>query len=1225
MWMSLESIARASTSGGRPHLLSIWELTAFTAVVLVSLAGAFIHQELVVKSEKERLGDPLSVAYMENLLRTDPDNLGVRLRLAENEIYLGKIAGVPDLLMPVLHSRDQNWRLKAQLVWYKYLTKQYELGDEDDAVLMKRRRAMLARLAARRFPLSETEYLASEASRLHEHKIAVRLYRQIIDAPEASAGWCAKMAAQALGNRDYQIAAFLYFIARHKADTVDGQRKYFIAGIRALMAASLFGEAMRAADLHLGNLKDDPETLNFLVKAARAANDPERAARYVRLLLRVSSLERSYRWWQRPGTGFVATADAAPLPPEAGKHAMGPYDPKKYELAYKVFLESHNLGDAFAVAEKAVRSSPRDATWHRKLATVAEWVNKPEIALREWLWLMRHERRRKEADAARLQVLRIAPQLDAYDAALAAWKDLAARRRLTDTQWHTVASLFEKAGRPGEGIKYLEAQYGKKHNPVMLEMAAMLSRRRGDDRRAQNLYLRLLKVHGFRSTWVQNAANLYLEHGEYRKAYALLRKNARHADGKDVAYQRMLADLAWHLQKDTEATKGYQGLAAGGNLTKSDFSRLLDLLGNTRSREAAHLAELAYRKYGDRAMLLRALGLYAARHDLVAQKRLFAKAEADHNPGIMGDPRFILARAQYLQASGDFQAARADYRRAVTLAHDDPQITRDVLWSLVEAHDAPDLRDVILRIHARGAQRTPAYWGALAAAYDVLGRPQRAVFYYSRELRGHRNDFLWLLNYADALDRNRQAAQAWRVRRHAWARLRNKLGKKPISVPLSPDMLAAAQLEILNQPGDPSLSLVRSVLRQDRLVRRDAVRDPKFSELVLGWTLSTEQTFAAKAWLWQRYGRDLARPAWADATIASQGQDTAALGRLLATQPDAIPANARHDAAIAVNRPGYAQTIAFQALEADPNDEQAYANFTQDALDAAGHAGFDFRRENLGELRQSVQHFTLDAPLSDTVHLGLELGHKSQSFNAELPLTPFPSTERLTGISLENHSSHGVTQVHLRRINEFAGFNEFQVSHKASPRPNLTLKISGEVNARADESNELMVFGMRNAVSATMGYDFPHGAFLSVEPRYARYYTQRGAGLGYGGVLSWELGQHVSTRYPDLRVSLIGINEAFFVAQNAQMPLPRNQSFVGACFGFEGEEQKHYSRLWHPYFDACGTHNSVSGRGYIGEVGLAGPVVGRDRLNLSFFQQQGGTRLPSGLQSTLRCTYQYLF
>lgn len=1225
MSTNYESTAHIKPGAKRPRLVSLWMLAGFVTLVLAPLVIAFLKQDLLRQAERERLGDALSVSYLTNLLRTEQDNLELRVVLAEHKIYLGELAGVTAIIDPVLRSTDREWRAKGLLTMYKYVTQEYahaRPGSAQQDDLMKRRRAFLVRLAGHPWPLPTLVYLAREATGLHERAVGVQLYRKISESSkQPSMQWCAEIAARVLSEGDYEFAAELYFVSREKDSSLARQREYLIAGIRALLANSMFTQAMAAADQHLGNLADDAETLNFLIQAARASNDQERAARFAKRLLHLSWLERAYAWLQRFDLNIIGSAAAAPLDRGADLGGMKSYDAKKYQLAYDVFLENHNLAEAYRVAEAAVRQRPKDADWHKRLAKVAEWLNRPAIALREWLWLLRHGR----DEAALLEVLRIAPALDDYGGALEAWLIFAERRSLSEEQWNAVADLFEKTGRQGEGISYFEARYNREHKPSLLETAARLAERSGDDERAQSAYLRLIKLHGFRSEWALKVANLYLQKGENKKAYQLLKKNAGNVSNKDVSYWKLLGDLAWQLQLDGDAVKDYRRLAAGGNLGREEFDRLVYLLGEARSEEVAALAELAYRKYGDVKMLIRALEVYAARHDLVAQRRLFVLVAADSNTDAPANARVQLMYAQYLYESGAFQAAHTAFRRAASLAPDDPSTVTAFLWFLIDAHDQTALHDLMAKLTERGDQANPAYWGAFAAAYDVLEQPATAVAYYSRELKQNGEDFLWLVNYADALEEAQQASMALRVRGYAWRQLHGRLHGKPLRLPFSADMLAAARLAVRNQPGDPGSEVVRGVLRQDRLVKHDTLMDNQISELVLGWAVSKEQSANAKAWLWRRYGRTLNRPAWGDAMVAMAETDTERLDQLLAEQPEAVPMPIRHDAASALQENEVAQSIAFYGLAANPGNEEAHQRLTDDALAAASFVNLQASAERFGTMRLTTENVVIETPIARNLRLAAEFWHTHQTDIEPLDLGNVPSTEKLAGLALKIHSGAGDTELAARRRHEFANTTEAHAIHEMNVSQNLYIKLAGEVNAEAGESNNLRVFGMRDHLYGIVHYSFTERDYVSVEPGYTHYYTQTNNFLGNGRQAAWELGHRITPMYPDLRVGVIGMNERFSADRRAILPLPPDQNLYGACLGFVEDYRHPYSKAWRPYFDACGTHNNVSGKGYIGKIGIVGSLAGHDQLTVSFLQEQGGVKVVNGLERHLMLNYRYFF
>lgn len=1225
---SYEFTARGKQGLERPRLMSGWTLAGFAFVVMIPLVMIFPKQILLRQASQQNLGDVLTVTYLTNLLKADQGNMELRILLAEHKIHLKQTREVPVLIAPVIRSPDPVWHSKGVLTEYKFLTSQYrdaEPGSAQRAELTAQRIAAFSKLAVQEWTIPVMAYLAGQADQLHERGLSALLYRKLSDsAAMMPTEWFAGTAEGALAEGDYELAAHLYFIARHKEHHVEKQRDYLLAGIRALMAGNLFAGAMQAMDKHAGKLENDSETLYALIQIARAANDQPRAVRYAKKLLHISWLGPVLAWLERIDLSLIgiANADAAAGDmPKAAADNIRPYSRRNYELGYQVFIENGNLAQAFRVAEAAVRQAPSEEIWHLRLAQTAEWTGKPELALREWRRVLRHSETRE----ALLAVLRLAPSLNEYGVLLDAWKRVAVRQKLDEAQWHNIADLFEQTGRQREGIRFFEERYGVDHLALQLEIAARLAERGGNDQHASELYLRLIRSHGTRTDWVLKIANLHLRKGEYRKAYDMLQTNRAGVDGQDMDYWKLLAALAWQLQLDKDARTGYLRLASAGKLAREDFGRLIYLLGDTREEEKAALAELAYRRFGDRDMLLQALENYSSRGDMQALKRLFEMAAKDRKLNVSGNSRFYLIRAQYLQAIGDFKAARADFRYAAGIMPVSAESGNAMLWFLIDSHDLYALRELTDQIIARGDNRNPAYWGALAAAYQVLDQPSRAVAYYTRQLKQGGHDFLWLVNYADALEQDRQSGLAIRVRREAWLQLRASLAAKPVKLPYSPDMLAAARLAMLNHPGDPGMELVRSILRQDRLLEHTAATDRMSNELVLGWAFSKEQSSNAKAWLWRRYGQMLNRPLWADTAAGLAENDTEHLGVLLAGQADAMPMPVRHDVANAVGKERLAQSVVFDGLRDDPGNNEAHMRLSEDAVAAAGHVEFELRDEMIGALHNRVLETRIEMPVDPSLRVAAEYWNTRQSDTTVSTFGNVPRDEKVAGITLKKRSGLGDTGIALRRRNEFTNTTEAHVSHAAGVAPRTDLQLDLESNAAATETNELRVFGMRDRVSLGALYRLSKREYVHIQPTWARYRTQSGALLGSGKLVFWELGHHIRIGYPDMKVRLTGIHAAFGKVANASLALPGNVNIYGVCVDAGDSYRSGYNRGWRPSLDLCATHNDLSGQGYNAGVGLAGPVAGHDQLSVSLMQERGATNIVNVLSRELKLNYRYFY
>jgi Tfp pilus assembly protein PilF len=1221
-----EFTARSKTAVERPKLMSGWTLAGFAVLVLIPLMLMFPKQSLLQQAAQQRLGDPLTVSYLGNLLRAEPGNIELRLLLAEHKTHLGDTDGVAELIQPALDSSNPTQQANGLLAEYKLvlalMTKENRYSSQYRS-LLARATDIFMRLSRRPWSLPTLIYLAGQADRLQERGVSMLLYRAIEEASgSVSVSWLADAAARSLGKGEHGLAAHLYFLARHREYSISGQRTYLLAGVRALMWGGFYGQAMQAIDRHVGNLEHDDETLYSLVRAAREANDQERALRYTKHLLRLSWLGEVRAWLGNLDLRLIGIANAdAEESTETPDKEIRAYDSRAYQLAYDVFMSNGKLEDAFRVAEAAVRQSPKEKIWHKRLAELSEWLGRPEIALREWKWLLKRDGNR----AALLAVLRLAPMINDYDALLDGWKRMAELQEPDEAQSENMAALFEQTGRHREGSRYFEDRYAANHRIAHLEIAARLAEHGGDDDRARRLYFKLLDRTGVNADLTIKIVNIYLRKGEYRKAYDLLQKNRNHAGENDADYWKAMADLAWQLQQDSDALNSYRRLSDTGKLAREDIARLIYLLGDSKQEEKAALAELAYRRFDDREMLLRALEIYAARGDMAAQKRLFESVAARNNVDLSGTPRYYLLRAAYQQANGDFSAARADYRRAVALSPDDPDTVNGIMWFLIDGHDEAGLREMIALIVARGEQNEAEYWGVLAAAYQVIGQPKQAAAYYTRQVKQGKQDFLWLVNYADALEQAGQEGAADRVRQQAWQQMKTRLSGKSLTLPFPPDMLAAARLSMLNHPGDPALALVRSVLRQDRLVEQDAAADLATSELVLGWAVSTERSANAKAWLWQRYGRSLKRPLWAEASVALAAEDRSKLDDLVATQADGLSRPVQHDALKTLGRTGQARQVAYAELENDPDSMAAHAHLTEDALATASFVDAGMRLALLGSLHQFERYLRLDMPYDDNTRVAVEYAHTGQSDDDTAEFATVPPRVAVGALALKHRGRQGDSELILRRRNELNHHTEAELKHSTDMLSRSTVQFGLEFHTIATDSSQLRELAMRNRVSAALLYSISKRDYLYVDPGWVRYYLNSGEYLGSGKNLAWELGHRFHTEYPDWKARLIGAHTRFAPLATATIALPVDSNLYGVCLGVGEGHRQTYARRWLPYVDYCYTRNDVSGSGYNAGLGLAGPVIGADQLSLDYGLERGGVDSLYARSYELGLNYRYYF
>lgn len=277
----------AGIDGEIPRLVlaSNWQLLLVALLVLALLVLIFPRKTLVEKLYEQETLDELTLSYIQNLYRAESKNADAAVLLSKAQQNTLDLATLELRLLPLVHVGDLRQRTEAWVM----LTKAYEkaLGSHPDVQERKRLTVRLTGILqqASQEPLSESlsRFFAATAFELNLPHLGLAFLAQV------EAGLPGKTleeyGQQALGQGDYAVAAEYFLMARDQARDRDEARRLFQKGVGALMAASRFMQAMHDADVHLGNLADDPATLRYLARAAQAAGDPVRAADYARRLV----------------------------------------------------------------------------------------------------------------------------------------------------------------------------------------------------------------------------------------------------------------------------------------------------------------------------------------------------------------------------------------------------------------------------------------------------------------------------------------------------------------------------------------------------------------------------------------------------------------------------------------------------------------------------------------------------------------------------------------------------------------------------------------------------------------------------------------------------------------------------------------------------------------------------------------------------------------------------
>lgn len=269
----------------RLRLVSAWQLALIALIMLGLLAVIFPRKALMDKLLGQQYLDALTLSYVETLQRTDPGNLDLALLLARVQRTKLGVTDTERLLEPVIARGDARQRDEATSlligVYQRVLDTNPLAGQY--ARVRNPLAALLRGLKPQDVSAEVAGRLATAAFRIEMPELGLAFLNR------ANAGRAndilVQQARNALGLGRYTLAAEYFFLARRQAPTRESARTLLHAGIDCLMQASLFKQAMAAADRETGDLIDDPATLRYLARAALAAGDPPHAVAFARRLV----------------------------------------------------------------------------------------------------------------------------------------------------------------------------------------------------------------------------------------------------------------------------------------------------------------------------------------------------------------------------------------------------------------------------------------------------------------------------------------------------------------------------------------------------------------------------------------------------------------------------------------------------------------------------------------------------------------------------------------------------------------------------------------------------------------------------------------------------------------------------------------------------------------------------------------------------------------------------
>ncbi|BBP00287.1 hypothetical protein SFSGTM_09950 [Sulfuriferula nivalis] len=1171
------SAAEWLTAPPRPRLITPLNLAGLVVAVGTVLFLLYPQQRIEKQLGLNHQVDAVSLQYMRSLLTTEPDNYALRLQLALAYSQIGQYANALTTLQPLYTAPNAQRRDEAYIAQLTIL-RSITFATTPDS-LQRTEKLRQLRLAIQQaephiYQTASLLSLATLAESTGETAIAERILAKIMRTTRDTTTF-SHVAQLALGNGHYLTSAQYSWQAMQLAKSPADKSRYLIQTLDTLQSGGMGNLGLAWVQQLPPAQWQTPEMLYKLTKLALASNRPAQADAYAQQLMGLDN----------------------PHPPR--------FVPVYADLAYTAFLGNGDLANALKLSQFAVATIPNNAMWHERLAHIAEWSNQPKLALVQWRWLALHQGN----ESAWQSWMRLAGGLYDYAAQILGLEHDWQRHEQDEQYARKIVQTYEYIDEPEAALAWLDHHGDETHRPELLLLSADLAVRMGQDQDAITRYRRYLKNNEVQPDVAVNIAALMQRAGLYDEAFSILDRTYKLATPADKLFWLNFGELAWRLRHYEQAVIAYRVLSDAPDAGASEQERLFQATKHLNPRLAAQTAEQYWHKTERLSLFMDAVNTYAELDDWPAVQRLYHMTEAAKWRSYDEDLRFVALRAEMYKHAGNFRAAERDYRYLIKRYPTDNNLKEAYLWLLLDTRQFGQL-DIQMQQWASLIPDHPTLWDVFAAGYLSQGRPNQALALYNRMAKAHLQDELWMLNYAVTLEAGGQPELAWQVRRQIWQqRLTQQQPKEWLNTQANAKDIERLRLLLLNDP-----QLGQSVLWKLLRTGSNALKqNSQFVELATVWLNDKEQNDAIRTWLMRQYAHWLSTPLGVQISDALTNQDYQAAAAIL--EHDGILLYDKMNLNYLAKRIDNAADLAYIAMDRSRLDESLYQQAAPMLVENSRTAGVMTTYSNYGSYTAVTNEITATNHDIGGLKLDLSLHQIDRTAVDTTVLTRAPNEVggEIALRQLGNSYTNTLKLQFTQGLNTLAGIS-FNHQHQIGTRLQLDTELS--FNQIATETAAMRIVGKRDQIALDGNYRIDRWTQLNLRGEYNQYHSVDGQTLGSGQVLTTTLSHTLSEVHPALRSRLVATIAQYQTA-NTQLTgktaslVPADQASTASYFMPQSmREIAAYASLGDAIDSRTPAHdfeymaeigvfyNNIAGTGIRANAGIAGRVIGADRLQL---------------------------
>jgi len=904
------------------------------------------------------------------------------------------------------------------------------------------------------------------------------------------------------------------------------------------------------------------------------------------------------------------------------------YDTDTFETAYKSFVYSGNVTDAFALSYNAANQMNASLLWHERLAQTAIWTNHIDIALDEFFYLAK-----KKSDSAFLEkAIKIAKNANRYDK-LISILEYQYEKKPDDIHVITdLASAYDKAGFPEKAIYFLQQSNAKQPEKIYLEQIANIMNELGDLKKQFSTLNQLEKQYGTSLSTTLAIAEIYYKQAKVQNAYQSLLRILNNPIKKNPTYWDTLAQLSWLLGINKVAHTAYTNLYTSKQINEIGVERLLLLQPKTANQQRLEIAMYGWHRYHELSLFLQANSLAIDLQDYQTLSELYrTPLSFSFQKQLKQNVLYWQTQALLFQSIGESKKARNIFLYGVmTHPH---QTEFQLLYldflanqlSLNIVQQQTDYLQSALSVFQNKALSDDNWASTYARSLMLFDQPTIALSVLQNEVLEQHN-LSWYILYAQILEELSYNKSAHTIRKLHW-----NIIQKGITSQSRSDYSFWEEYNELAHFFAP-LSISYPLSSYLAAYSPDANAADSLTSFAISHNNYELLSYLSAYY----YSRGV--PAWAALRLAILRNDQIAMRNMLDTMSHALPRKDRIQAAQLIHATHLQKELAYEGLK-NTSDAERYTYFQDAFLPTATTFKLTEEFEQydvLQGLREKVEGKTFITPrLKIAPYTSLWKARTSNTGN----LANHNYIEKILGIVIAKQMTRNEINLDLA-VHQFL-YTSYAAKLSSDYTVTSQLSASGKLsyNQRSLLSTFMLIAGLQDEAAGSIKYDFTVRDKAEVSIEFDRYLLQDRTFLGNGIVFSGAFNHKLWLDYPDFTLQLNGAINRFYPNNNALIPTralsilpadlsPNAQTFLsenywqtGLNFLFGENITENYTQTWRPYANVGMIYASTSGYGWNSDAGITGSVLGRDKLSF-YYTRTSNNQGQSQINFIIGASYQ---